>query len=334
MIRGNLLQESEIAYSKALGKAVAIKSSKSVTLHREHVRIMQELEEQAIREESKSCHNCLSPYQAILRHALQPLKENLTTSYHVLLGQSPPSPPSAPPARAPPVGEQPSVAASPRPAPKRSSQLKRWHPLPEPQGDISIDKTSPKTTQEGPSYSKRQETPIWFASIKPSRTETFSQDSNVMKEARLHFFSTHSCNWVNDSTNNLSEVFKELAESAGLLGEAICEIQLSWTRPEELKQANYALQSLPKGLRFLRAVPTFESPKVMGLMGIHDPDALWHFTCYSYCPWCRKEGQNEGTVVNHLRTTHYKLGLVCNQCFGCPTVTLDTLCQHGCLNCQ
>ena len=39
----------------------------------------------------------------------------------------------------------------------------------------------------------------------------------------------------------------------GLLGEAIYEIQLSWTGPEELKQANYALWShaqrvkIPKG---------------------------------------------------------------------------------------
>ena len=84
-----------------------------------------------------------------------------------------------------------------------------------------------------------------------------------MKEARLHFFSNHSCDWVTDGTNDLSDVFKELAESAGLLGEAIYKIQLSWTGPEELKQANYALQSLPKGLRFLGAVPTTESPKVI-----------------------------------------------------------------------
>ena len=146
-----------------------------------------------------------------------------------------------------------------------------------------------------------------------------------MKEARLHFFSNHSFDWVTDGTNDLSGVFKELAESASLLGEAIYEIQLSWTRPDELKQANYALWSLPKGLGFLRAVPTTESLKVMGLMGIHDPDALWHYAGYTYCPWCGKEGQNEGTVVNHLRTTHYRLGLVCDWCFGCPTVMLDSL---------
>ena len=85
-VRGNWLQELEIAYSKALGNAAAMRSSQSVTLHGEHVRLMQELEEQAIREESKSHHNFLSTCQAILHHAPQPLRENLTTSSHVLLG--------------------------------------------------------------------------------------------------------------------------------------------------------------------------------------------------------------------------------------------------------
>ena len=53
-------------------------------------------------------------------------------------------------------------------------------------------------------------------------------------------------------------------------------------------------------------VPTTESPKVIGLMCIHNPNALQHYAGYTYCPWCGKEGQNEGTVVNHLRTTHYR----------------------------
>ena len=128
--------------------------------------------------------------------------------------------------------------------------------------------------------------------------------------------------------------FKKLAKKAGLLGTSIYEIQACWTGPEELKQENYTLQSLPKGLKFLRAVPTTESPKVMGLMGIHDPDALQHFASFTYCPWHGKEGQNEGMVVNHLRTTHYKLGLVCDKCYGCPTITSNTLCCHGCHNCH
>ena len=197
-----------------------------------------------------------------------------------------------------------------------------------------MDRTSPKASQEGPSSSKRRETPIWFISLKPSHAETFSCDSDLIKEARLCFFSMYPCDWVHDGTNDLSKIFRELAEGASLLGEAIHEIQLSWTGPGELKQANYALHSMPKGLRFLRAVPTMESPKVMGLMGIHNSNALLHFAGYTYHPWCGKEGQNEKTVVNHLSTTHYRLGLVCDWCFGCPTVTSDTLHWHGYQNCQ
>ena len=121
--------------------------------------------------------------------------------------------------------------------------------------------------------------------------------------------------------------------SAGLLGTSIYEIQSSWTGPDELKQANYALLSLPKGLKFVQAVPPLESPKVMGLMGIHDPDALCCFSSVTYCPWCRKEGQNKGTVVTHLQTIHYRLGLVCNRCYGCPSTTSDTLHCHGWHNC-
>ena len=133
--------------------------------------------------------------------------------------------------------------------------------------------------------------------------------------------------------DDLSDIFRELAQGAGLLGKFIHEIQVSWNGAEELKHANYILRSLPKELKFLRAVTAKESPKIMGLKGIHDSNALRHFASYTYCPWCGKDKQNEGTVINHLRTVHYKLGLVCNQCFGCPMVMSDALCQHGCHTC-
>ena len=83
-----------------------------------------------------------------------------------------------------------------------------------------------------------------------------------------------------------------MATSGELLGTSIYKIQASWMGPDELKQANYALRSLPKGLKFLHVVPPSESPKVMGLVGIHDPDALHHFSGITHCPWCGKEGQN------------------------------------------
>ena len=104
--------------------------------------------------------------------------------------------------------------------------------------------------------------------------------------------------------------------------------------PDKLQQANYTLRSLLKGLKFLHVVPLSVSPKVMGLVGIHDPDALCHFNGLTHYPWCGKEGQNEGTVVNHLQTVHYRLGLVCDKCNNCPSTSLDTLHCHSWQNCQ
>ena len=139
----------------------------------------------------------------------------------------------------------------------------------------------------------------------------------------------HSYNFTTDGTHNLSEIFKQMAMSTNLLGTSIHEIQASWMGPDKLKQANYALWSLPKGLKFLPVVPLSESPKVMGLVGIHNLDALHHFNGITHCPWCEKEGQNEGTVVNDLQMVHYRLGLVCDWCHDCLSTMANTLCSHG-----
>ena len=125
-----------------------------------------------------------------------------------------------------------------------------------------------------------------------------------------------------------------MAKSTELLGTSIHEIQAVWMGPDELRQANYALRSLPKGLKFLHAVPLSVFPKIMGLVGIRDSNALCHFNGLTHCPWCGKEGQNEGTVVNHLQMVHYSLGLVCHKCNNCPSTSLDTLHHHGWQNCQ
>ena len=206
------------------------------------------------------------------------------------------------------------------------SPAKKHHSLADAQGGMSIDESSPMTLQEGPLNPKRGKTTSWSSSLKPSHVDTFCWDSSPIKEARECYFANHPWDWAHSNMDDLSDIFRELAQGAGLLGEFIHEIQVSWNGPEELKHANYILRSLPKGLKFLRAVSAKESPKIMGLKGIHYSDALRHFARYTYSPWCSKDGQNEGTIINHLRTVHYKLGLICDQCFGCPMVISDALC--------
>ena len=272
--RCHSIQAAKAACSKAISEAEARKTSQAVMFQEEHSKYLQILEEQAFGEESRSCHNILSSCQATLCHSLQPLRGALAASYHLLLGQAPQSPPLILPPRTLPTEEQPSTAAPPMPPPKQSPRPKRWLPLPEPMGNMPLGRATPGAALGGPPYPKKQENLPWFKSLKPSCDEAFLRDSNIVAEDRLHFFSKHSYNFNQDSNCDLSRIFKKLAKSAGLLGTNIYEIQASWTGPEELKKANYTLQSLPKGLKFLRVVPTSESPKVMGLMGIHDPDAL------------------------------------------------------------
>ena len=130
------------------------------------------------------------------------------------------------------------------------------------------------------------------------------------------------------------DVFHNMIESTGLLGSKICEIQETWTGQCELAYANYTLKTLLKGLKFFHPVSPSKSPKVIGLTHIHHPDTLCHFNGVTHCLWCRKEEQNEETIINHLWMMHYKLGLVCEKCFCCPLVTSEAIWCHGQKSCQ
>ena len=334
VVRSSELEEANATYSEALRETAAMKSLHCTTLCREHVEHMSELEEWAPEAENRSWQDFLSTHQAVLCHAPPSLKEDLHSSYNILLGNSSSSLQSVPFGRVPQAQGQPPATTSLKPEPKWSPQSKRRHSSTDVQGDLSIDEGFPVALQEGLSNSMRAKTTGWSSSLKPSQADAFSQDSSPIKETRECYFTTHPWDWAHGNMDNLSDIFRELAQGTGLPGEFIHEIQVSWNGLEELKHANYIVRSLPKGLKFLRVVSAKESPKIMGLKGIHDSDALQHFASYTSCPWCSKDRQNKGTIINHLRTVHYKLGLICDQCFGCPTVTSDTLCQHGCHTCS
>ena len=123
--RGHLVQEAEAACSKAICEAEAQKVSQAVIFHKEHGKYMQDLEEQAIGEESRSHNDFLSTCQVILYNSLLQLKGALATSYHLLLGQIPLSPQLFLPQKTSPMEEQPTAAASPSPVPKQSPRPKR-----------------------------------------------------------------------------------------------------------------------------------------------------------------------------------------------------------------
>ena len=84
----NKLKEAEATYSEAPYKNAAVQSLHCTTLHREHAKYMSELEEWALEVEIRSWQDFLSAHLAILHHAPPSLKEDLHSSYNILLGNS------------------------------------------------------------------------------------------------------------------------------------------------------------------------------------------------------------------------------------------------------
>ena len=136
--RCHSIQAAEVACSKAISGTEAQKTSQAMMFQEEHSKYLQSLEEQAFWEESRSCHEVLSSCQAALCHSPQLLRGVLAASYHLLLGQAPPSPPLILPPRTPSMEEQPSAAALPMPTPMESPRPKRQLPLPEPMGNMPL----------------------------------------------------------------------------------------------------------------------------------------------------------------------------------------------------
>ena len=142
-IRCSELEESEAAYSKAILENVAMRSLCCSELPQAHAKHMWELEEWTLEAENKSHQDFLLTHQAILCNVPLSLKEDLHSSYSILLGQSSSSLPFIPFTKAPKTEIQPSTHTSPRSEPKWSHRLQRQNPSPDHQGDMSVDEDFP-----------------------------------------------------------------------------------------------------------------------------------------------------------------------------------------------
>ena len=260
----------------------------------------------------------------------------MVTPFHLLLGNAHTSTLlSIPPGVSPPEWE-PGLWTPPSSAPAvtgPSPRSKQWHNSLGQLEPPSPSQATSKVTPEEPPHSKQEEM-LFYKALSRSCQEAFSRDSRLVQKVREDYYQENHPHFNSETSCNMVDVFWSIIESVGLLHSEIYEIQETWTGQCKLQYANYALKTLPKGLKFFHPVSPSESLKVMGLTGIHHPNALHHFNWVTHCPWCGKEGQNEGTIMNHLQTIHYKLGLVCEKFFHCPLVTSKAIQHHGCKSCQ
>ena len=160
------LTEAEAEYSETLRENAATESLQCTILRREHAEHMRKLEERALEAENKSRRDFLFAHLAVLCQALPSLKENLDSTFHLLLGQSSFQP--IPFTKVPMAEGQLPATISPKSEPKQSPQPKRWHPSTDAWGVMSVDKDFPVASEEGPSRSKRERNADWFSSLQPS----------------------------------------------------------------------------------------------------------------------------------------------------------------------
>ena len=142
--------EDEATCSAAIRDAKTWGISQAKSLHRQHGKAIQDLEEQVIREEGRTQTDFLSACQAALHTSPAELKGMLVASYQILFGQAPTSHPFTLSQGTSPVEQQSSPAASPMPVPKQSPRPKRQHPSPDPVDSMPLGGTMSKATSEGP----------------------------------------------------------------------------------------------------------------------------------------------------------------------------------------
>ena len=106
---------------------------------------------------------------------------------------------------------------------------------------------------------------------KEPQCEAFSKESGVVKVARQAYFKTHWANFKEEGSHDLSSTFWDMASSTNLLGN---EVQEEWSSWQELRATNKTTKAFQRDIHFFRLVMPTESPKIMGLEGIHLPKGL------------------------------------------------------------
>ena len=80
----------------------------------------------------------------------------------------------------------------------------------------------------------------------------------------------------------LTGISREMAEMTGLMDTEIHLVQDQWWGRKELCAANYIFRGSAKDLHYSWVESLVESPKIMGLKGIHSSEALKHQVWLSF----------------------------------------------------
>ena len=92
--------------------------------------------------------------------------------------------------------------------------------------------------------------------------------------ARQTYYMTHRAKFAQEGSFDLTSVFWEMAWETNLLNFEIYEKQEAWTGWWGLRVTNYTAKASQRDIQFFHVVMPTTLPNIMGLKGIHSPEAL------------------------------------------------------------
>ena len=170
----------------------------------------------------------------------------------------------------------------------------------------------------------------WEASgktLKESHWVAFSKDMEIIKAARWAYHPSHKGMFTQEGSYDLTLIFREMVQETNLLNVEIPEVQEAWTDRQELKATNCAAKASQREIQF--SAQYHWVTQHHGVEGVSLPWGPTLVRLSLILPWCGKEGQNKGTMVNHLWNVHYCLGLICVLYWDFFVMSSDTMRWHA-----
>ena len=260
--------EAEITQATGIRKVEATNATQASKLQQQHQEDMQNLEVEALKVEKDAHQSFLWAYGVAFQACPSEALAKLMYPLHLLTGSlALPGPlmvtlPLTTSLRNPfPPTHCPSRPTAAVPSPRA-----KWHQSPD--WEAEADHPGEPAPQRW-----REEDPL-LGHLMDSHHEVFHKDLELVQCIRQTYFRTHALTFHKEDTNELADVFKELAEMAGLLGTEVYLVHDQWAGKKELHSTYHGVRGSARDLHFFRTVSPLESPKIMGLQGIHSPEAL------------------------------------------------------------
>ena len=325
--------DTEAMSAAAIREAETACADHAHTLEQSHRESMQDIVCEAIEKEGwdhqsfldvcgVALQACPPEAHEVLMYPLQLLTGNMSLAALLVTTPQPAT------AIGKPVPTTPPLTMSETPAPPMAT--KQWHhssnrEVASPRSGEEEAAVSDMTPEEWSHHRQKDGRPL-AKLLKESHCEAFEKDSDLVCTTRQNYFQMHHPEFNHVGSHDLPHTFWEMATSTGLLDCDIHKAPDVWTGQKDLWATYQVAKSSPKDICFFWVVSPTELPKITGLKGIHSPEALKQQAGLSFCPWCGKVGQNEGMVVNHLRTSHHHLGLICSQCLEYFMASVNMMC--------